>query len=156
MRRGVRLAVDVGSVRVGVARSDPDGVLAVPVETVRRGVGDLARLAELVTEHQALEVVVGLPRTLRGAEGAAAGDARGFAQALAAMVEVPVRMVDERLSTVVAGQGLAAAGRSAKSGRAVVDQAAAVAFLQTALDAERTGTGLPGEVVVPVVEPDSA
>src|ERR1700735_2296539 len=84
VRRGVRLAVDVGSVRVGVARSDPDGVLASPLEVIRHGRGDLDRLAELTTAHEALEVIVGLPTTLAGRQGQAATSARQGGAGLAA------------------------------------------------------------------------
>lgn len=148
MRRGVRVGVDVGSVRVGVAICDPDGMLATPLDTVTRGPGDLDRLAGMVAENHALEVVVGLPRSLSGGEGPAAATARGFAGALARRVApCPVRLVDERLSTVAATRGLRERGMSARQGRAVIDQAAAVVILQGALDAER-GTGLPpGETV---------
>lgn len=148
MRRGVRVGVDVGSVRVGVAICDPDGMLATPLDTVTRGPGDLDRLAGMVAENHALEVVVGLPRSLSGGEGPAAATARGFAGALARRVApCPVRLVDERLSTVAATRGLRERGMSARQGRAVIDQAAAVVILQGALDAER-GTGQPpGETV---------
>jgi putative holliday junction resolvase len=148
VRRGVRVGVDVGSVRVGVAICDPDGMLATPLDTVTRGPGDLDRLAGMVAENHALEVVVGLPRSLSGGEGPAAATARGFAGALARRVApCPVRLVDERLSTVAATRGLRERGMSARQGRAVIDQAAAVVILQGALDAER-GTGLPpGETV---------
>ena len=136
---GVRLGVDVGSVRVGVAVSDPDGVLATPLTTLardpRRG-ADLDALAQLVSERSAVEVVVGLPRSLSGAEGPAAQAARGYADALAARIApVPVRLVDERLSTVAAERALREQGVRGKSRRAVVDQAAAVVILQAALDA---------------------
>jgi putative Holliday junction resolvase len=142
------VAVDAGSVRVGVAASDPDGLLAGPVETVRRGKGDLARLAEIVGERGAVEVLVGLPRSMSGAEGPAAALAREFAGALARTVApVPVRLVDERLSTVSATRDLRSAGVRGRAQRGVVDQAAAVVFLQAALDQERS-TGLPpGEPV---------
>ncbi len=103
MRRGVRLGVDVGDARIGVARSDPSGLIATPVETVRAGSGDLARLLALVVEEEALEVVVGLPRSLSGGEGPAAAKVRAFAGRLADRVApVPVRLCDERLSTVSA------------------------------------------------------
>src|SRR5947209_10774909 len=101
MRSGVRLGVDVGSVRVGVAASDPAGVLATPVTVLRRDARadrDVAELAALVREREAVEVVVGLPRSLRNAEGAAATTARAYAVKLAvAVAPVPVRLVDERL-----------------------------------------------------------
>ncbi len=148
MRSGVRIGVDVGSRRVGVARSDATGTLAVPVETLDRGRGDVAALVALVREHEAIEVLVGLPLGLDGAEGEAARAARGYAEALAAAVApVPVRAVDERLTTVSAQRGLHEAGRSARTSRAVVDQAAAVVIVQHALDAERATGLVPGAPV---------
>lgn len=151
MRSGVRLGVDVGSVRVGVAASDPEGVLATPVTVLRRDPHadrDLGELAALVREREAIEVVVGLPRSLRNAEGAAATTARAYAVRLAAAVApVPVRLADERLTTVEAARGLRAAGRNSKSARGVVDAAAAVVLLQSALDTERSTGTAPGEIV---------
>jgi len=148
MRAGVRLAVDVGSVRVGVARSDPGGMLASPLEVVRRGRGDLDRLAELTASHGALEVIVGLPTTLAGREGAAAAAARGMAAALAARIApVPVRLLDERFTTTTAHTVLRQGGKDARARRDVVDQAAAAVLLQAALDTERTTGRPPGEPV---------
>lgn len=149
MRHGVRLGVDVGDVRIGVARSDPSGLIATPVETVPRGDGDLGRIHELAQEHDAVEVVVGLPRSLNGREGAAADKARDFAVALCRRVApVPVRLADERLSTVTAESQLREQGRKGQRRRQVVDQAAAVVILQTALDTERVSGSPPGETVV--------
>jgi putative Holliday junction resolvase len=148
VRRGVRLGVDVGTVRIGVARCDPDGVLATPVETVARGRGDLARLAEIMRDESAIEVVVGLPRSLSGTEGPAARHVREFAAELATgLAPVPVRLVDERLSTVSAGRGFRDVGVSQRASRTVVDQAAAVIILQTALDTERASGRPPGDLV---------
>jgi putative Holliday junction resolvase len=146
VKRGVRLGVDVGSVRVGVAVSDPSGFLASPVETVRRdlkGLTDLERIAALVDEYEAIEVVVGLPRSLSGAEGKAAIAAREYAGLLANRLNglsrpVPVQLSDERLTTVIAGRTLSERGVRGKKHRAVVDQAAAVLILQAWLDAERS------------------
>ncbi|MBB3733675.1 Holliday junction resolvase RuvX [Nonomuraea dietziae] len=150
MRFGARLGVDVGSVRIGVARSDPSGMLATPVETVRRGPGDLDRIAVLVAEHEAIEVIVGLPTSLSGREGQAAALARSFASQLAVRLGgVPVRLFDERLTTVAAQQGLRASGVKAKKQRSVVDQAAAVVLLQDALDSERATSRPPGRPVDP-------
>lgn len=150
MRHGVRLGVDPGEARIGVARSDPSGLLATPVETVPRGAGDLARLRTLAAEEQAVEVVVGLPRSLSGREGPAAGRVREFAVALAREVApVPVRLCDERLSTVSAEDMLRERGRKGARRRAVVDQAAAVVILQHALDMERARGTAPGELVDP-------
>lgn len=151
MRPGVRIGVDVGSVRVGVAASDPTGTLASPVTVLRRdrrGGGDLDALAALVAEREAVEVVVGLPRSLSDREGAAAEAARAYAAAVARKVApVPVRLVDERLTTVEATRGLRAAGRTTRAARPVVDAAAAVVLLQAALDTERASARPPGEQV---------
>ena len=138
--RGRRLGIDVGSVRVGVALSDPDGLLATPLVTVPRdadGGSDVATIAGLAAEHEAVAIVVGLPRTLAGREGPAAEAARAFADALAAAVAVPVLLSDERLTTVVATRQLRESGRRGRRQRAVVDQVAAVAILQGWLDTNR-------------------
>jgi putative holliday junction resolvase len=138
--RGRRLGVDVGSVRIGVATSDPDGILATPVETVTRDRNGkhLRRLGKLVAEYEAVEVVVGLPRTLADRTGPAAQDAIEVADLLAQRISpIPVRLADERLTTVTAQRSLREAGVRAKSQRAVVDQAAAVAILQGWLDERR-------------------
>jgi putative holliday junction resolvase len=154
VRRGVRLGLDPGDARIGVARSDPSGLLATPVETVKRGKGDLARIAELLTEAQdgdperVLEVVVGLPRSLSGGEGPAAAKVREWAKQLARVIApVPVRLADERLTTVSAEAMLRDRGRSGAKRRAVVDQAAAVVILQHVLDTERASGVAPGETI---------
>jgi putative Holliday junction resolvase len=146
----VRLGVDVGQVRVGVAACDPGGVLASPIAVLQRDVkrgGDLEELVRIADERSAMEVVVGLPRSLSGAEGKAAQLARDYATLLAKRVApVTVRLVDERLSTVQATRGLQQAGVRAREGRKVIDAAAAAVILQHALDAEREGN-LPGGTV---------
>ncbi|GEP38504.1 putative pre-16S rRNA nuclease [Nocardioides psychrotolerans] len=148
MRHGVRLGIDPGDARIGVARSDPTGFLATPVETVRRGKGDLRRLQAILVEEEAVEVVVGLPRSLSGREGPAAVKVRQFAGSLARRVApVPVRLVDERLTTVSAEAMLRDRGKKGVKRRAVVDQAAAVLILQHALDTERATGMAPGEIV---------
>lgn len=154
MRAGVRLGLDPGDARIGVARSDPSGLLASPVETVKRGRGDLARIVELLREEQdgdperVVEVVVGLPRSLSGGEGPAAVKVRQWAARLArAVAPVPVRLADERLTTVTAEAMLRDRGRSGARRRAVVDQAAAVVILQHVLDTERTSGTAPGETL---------
>jgi putative Holliday junction resolvase len=148
VRFGPRLGVDVGDVRIGVASSDPSGMLATPVETVARGDGDLRRLAALAEELGVIEVVVGLPRSLSGGEGPAAAKVRAFAAQLArAVAPVAVRLCDERLSTVSAEAVLRDQGRKGRKRRAVVDQAAAVVILQHALDTERSSGTAPGETL---------
>lgn len=151
--RGARVAVDLGTVRVGVAASDPDGLVATPVETVPRdttGSADVARIAAIVSEREAAVVYVGLPRHLSGAESSSSTAVRTYSGVLAqAVAPVPVRLVDERMSTVTAHQALYASGRSGRRHRQVVDQAAAVVILQSALDAERARGVRVGEPVDP-------
>lgn len=150
VRTGTRLGVDVGEARIGLAQSDPSGMLATPVETLPRGPGDLARIRSIVVDSGAVEVVVGLPRSLSGREGPAAAKAREFARAIADAVRpVPVRLCDERLSTVTAEAVLRDQGRKGRRRRAVVDQAAAVVILQNALDTERSAGTAPGETLDP-------
>ncbi len=148
MRPGVRVGLDIGDARIGVASCDPQGILATPVETVRRGQGDLDRIASLVATLEAIEIVVGLPRSLSGGEGPAAARIRTVADELAQRVSgIPLRLVDERFTTVTAERVLREQGRKGPKRRAVVDQAAAVVILQHALDTEReTGTP-PGSLV---------
>lgn len=148
MRSGVRLGVDAGSVRVGVARSDPGGVLASPLETVPSGKGDVDRIVALVAEHNAIEVIVGLPTSLSGREGSAAETARRFAAKIARRLGAgSVRLFDERLTTVTAESGLRERGIRGQARRKVIDQAAAAVLLQAALDAERLTGRPPGETV---------
>lgn len=149
MRSGVRIGIDVGKVRIGVSRSDLHGMLATPVETVPRSedAADRRRIGEIVGELGAFEVIVGLPLALSGAHTASTADAIGFAEALAVEVGIPVRLVDERLSTVSAASALRASGRNAKKARPVVDQVAATIILQHALDAERATGRPPGDPV---------
>lgn len=150
--RGRRIGIDVGTVRIGVAASDPDGILATPLETVardRRKNSDrhVRRLASLVRDLGAVEVVVGLPRTLADRSGSSARDAIALADDLARRIApTPVRLADERLTTVVAQRSLREAGVRAKGQRSVIDQAAAVGILQNWLDQRRTAMAAHGEV----------
>lgn len=150
-RRGVRLGIDVGRARVGVARCDPDGMLAVPVETVQRDEASIDRIATIAEDFDLLEFVVGLPVNLQGADTASTTDAREFAAALQARTGAPVRLVDERLSTVTAHAALRSSGRSQKNSRSIVDQIAAVILLQQAIDTEKS-TGNPPGATVPLDE----
>jgi putative holliday junction resolvase len=146
IRPGVRLAVDVGRARVGIARSDPDGLMAVPVETAPRG-GALDALRHLVAEYSPLEVVVGLPLNMAGDYTSSTDDAVEFATTLASEVTIPVRLVDERLSTVAAMAGLHRSGKSVKSAKPMIDQASAVIILQHCLDTEKNTGTPPGFLV---------
>ncbi|WP_193104566.1 Holliday junction resolvase RuvX [Brachybacterium sp. FME24] len=151
--RGVRLGVDVGDVRVGLARSDLDGMIATPVETIERQVAT-RRVADEALEAEARVIMVGLPRSLNGTEGPAAAKAREFTSDLAAMLsqeeqDVEIRLLDERLTTVTAHQALHTSGRKGRKHRQVVDQVAAVMILQQALDIERSTRARAGELVDP-------
>lgn len=155
VRPGIRLGVDVGTVRVGVAVSDPGGVLATPQATLRRTWpdpavphDDVAEIVALGAERDAMEIIVGLPRSLSGDEGPSAEAARKYAAELARRVApVSVRLVDERLTSVSALRALRDSGVAGRRQRAVVDQAAAVLILQAALDEERSSGRPPGEPV---------
>ncbi len=145
---GVWLGIDVGAARIGVARCDPREMLATPVRTVPADAyrhTDLDLLQELLAEHEAVGVVIGLPRTLAGREGSAAQAARAFGDALQARApELPIRYVDERMTTVLAQRNLTSSGRRGATKRSVIDQAAAVEILQTFLDGKRRASEQPG------------
>ena len=152
MRRGVRIGVDVGTVRVGVSRCDPDGILTMPVVTLTRAPhqSDLSALAGIVREHDAIEVIVGLPRHLRGGEGISAKGARKYARRLKTLVpHVRVAMVDERLTSNQAHARLRASGIPENEHRSVIDQVAAQIILEQALELERMSAREPGEEIIP-------
>ena len=146
MRSGVRIALDIGRARIGVARSDGAGVLAFPVATVKRDQHDqyLDELSEIIDEYEPLEVLVGLPLNLRGEHTASTDDALSVAKHVGQYVDLPIRMVDERLSTVTASRQLHDVGRAPSRERSRIDQLAAVVILQTALDQEQSSAKPPG------------
>lgn len=147
MRTGKRYGVDVGKVRIGLAESDDEGILATPVATIHVGASDVRKIARIVRDNDALEVIVGLPVTMKGGEDASTKRARRWARRLGwAIQPIPVRLFDERLSTVSAHKQLDEAEYDAER-RDVVDQAAAVLILQTALDNERLTGRPPGELL---------
>lgn len=157
MRRGRRVGIDLGDVRIGVAVCDPDGILATPYETVPAGTGALPRIAAIAAELQAIECVVGMPIGLSGREGPAAIKVREICDQLSPLIDpVLIRLVDERMSTMTADALLRQQGkRSGADRRQVIDQAAATVILQTALDAERTRGTPPGETYVMTNPPSS-
>ncbi|MDC4233247.1 Holliday junction resolvase RuvX [Actinomyces sp. B33] len=149
-RRGVRIGVDVGTVRVGIARCDPDAIMTFPVVTLRRrdDWSDVDELARIIDEHEAIEVVVGLPRHLRGAEGVSAKGARRYARRIKDLrPHIRVAMVDERLSSTQAHQRLRESGVAERDHRAVIDQVAAQVILEHALELERIGGRPPGSTI---------
>lgn len=151
----MKLGVDVGMVRVGLAACDPDGILATPVTTLSRDAkrnSDIKVVINEVNERDVVEIFVGLPRTLKGAETGSAQMARSYAQLLADALagqelDVPVRLIDERLTTVSAHQALHAAGVDSRQHRKVVDQVAAVGILQQAIDMQKAQNSAVGELV---------
>jgi putative Holliday junction resolvase len=145
VRPGVRLACDVGSVRIGLARCDALGMLATPLDAVKAGDHAVPAVAGLVEEWSAIEVYVGLPLHLSGAEGASAAMAREWAGQLSERIDVPVRLIDERLSTVQAQRALQSAGRSTRESKSRIDSASAVIVLQSVLDQEQATGKVPGE-----------
>ncbi len=145
MRKGRRVSLDPGSVRIGVAVCDIDGILASPRPAL--SAGDLEAVGVVVEEIESLEIIVGLPVGLDGVEGHAALRARDFATQVRRATSVPVRLVDERLSTVQAQRGLHDQGRSVRQSREMIDSASAAVVLQYALDVERSTGDPPGEVL---------
>ena len=148
-RRGVSIALDAGAARIGVARCDPDRTLALPVKTVRtdRHGGHLDEIVELIESYDAVDVFVGLPLHLSGAEGASAHAARAFARRIGYRLRQPIRLIDERLTTVQAHANLTASGRAGRTHRSVVDQASAVVLLEQVLETERRTGTTPGRLV---------
>jgi putative Holliday junction resolvase len=150
MVTGVRIALDVGTVRIGVAKCDPEGLLATPLVTVAAGADAVAEIAGLIAEHNAICVYIGKPISLAGKDTASTLSAIEFASDLVTQLgELPVsvRLIDERLSTVSAQRGMHEAGRNTKQSRDAIDQASAVVILEHALASERNAGVLVGEEV---------
>ena len=156
MLRGVRFGVDVGSVRIGVAKCDPDGMLATPLETIAAGETAIPKIIDLILEHAPIAVYIGNPLSLNGQVTQSTIGASEFALALVSAIaghpeieEIEVRLIDERLSTVSAQRGLHEVGRTQKTSREVIDQAAAIIILEHALESEKRQGDFAGiEVVV--------
>jgi putative Holliday junction resolvase len=130
------LAVDPGSKRVGLAISDSTGTIAQPMTTIRAEPRETlaARLATVAREHEAVRIVVGLPRRMDGSFGPEAKAARELAGEVRAASKLPVELVDERLTTAAAEKSLLAGGMRRKDRRANIDRVAAAILLQTHLD----------------------
>ncbi|MDN5549098.1 MAG: Holliday junction resolvase RuvX [Brevibacterium aurantiacum] len=149
-RRGRRLGLDIGSVRIGVAASDPDGILATPLTVVRRTdePAALKTLREIIDEYEPIELLIGDPKSLDGSARAAAATALEFARRISVATATPIRLVDERFTTVEAHHALAAAGKNSRQRREIVDAQAAVIILQNALEYEHN-TGQPAGRAMP-------
>lgn len=150
MDRGRRLAIDVGTVRIGLAICDPDGILSSPLAALARS-QDLSEtlqiVSDLVTEHNAIEVYVGDPISLSGGQSASTRDAREFAEKLADLISAPIRLVDERLTTVTASAKLRVSGKDARQSKSLIDSASAVEILEQALATLRVSGKAPGRQV---------
>ena len=150
MITGVRIALDIGSVRIGVAKCDAEGLLAIPLTTISAGPEAVNQVLDLLMEHQAICVYIGKPISLAGKDTASTQSAIKFAGEIAASLQefnIQVRLIDERLSTVSAQRGMHEAGRNVKQSRDAIDQAAAVVILEHALASERNSGTLVGEEV---------
>ena len=150
MEKGRRLAIDVGSVRIGLAICDPDGILSSPIPALGRSnelLDTLQLVSELVAVNSVIEVYVGDPISLSGGQSASTRDAREFAEKLAAHISVPIRLVDERLTTVTASAKLRISGKDAKQSRSLIDSASAVEILEQALATTRVSGKAPGQLV---------
>ena len=152
MERGIRLGIDPGRARIGLAMSDRDGLLAMPLETVAVDSNEIDRVLTVIAEHDVSTVIVGLPLSLSGRWTASTRDAYELAQAIDERVDIAVRMIDERLTTTTAQSALRSSGRSQRAGRSVIDQIAAVTLLQQALDTERQSGRPAGWAFMEIVE----
>lgn len=147
MQKAVRLGIDVGKARIGVARTDVQGTLAMPVETIKRDQNAVNRISQLVKDYEAAVIYIGLPISLSGTITASTQDAIDFAVELKKHIFIPIFLVDERLSTVSAISSLQAAGHNSKSTKAIIDQAAAVVILEQALNIERSTNNWAGKAL---------
>ena len=138
MLRGRRIAFDYGDVRIGVAVSDPDSILCSPLTTLNATEKNLDnQLSQIIAEHEPVQIFVGRPALLSGADGTASEKAHLFADRLRAITDIPIHLVDERMSTISAARNLRDSGKTAKDSKNSIDMAAAVAILEFALDLEK-------------------
>ena len=156
MRQGRRAAIDVGKARVGLAISDPQGILASPVATIARvEIAETVKAAiAALDDYSIIEAYVGLPVNLSGAKTESTVDAIAFAKELEAQAPFDVRLIDERMTTNTAAAGLRASGRNVKNSRSVIDQAAAMVILEHALSSEKNQGKAPGMSIAEVEESD--
>jgi putative Holliday junction resolvase len=138
MQRGRRIAFDYGDVRIGVAVSDPDSILSSPLTTLRAvDKGLTKQIAMILDEIEPVVIYVGRPALLSGNDGAATDKALEFVALLRTLTELPIEMIDERMSTISAARNLRDAGRNAKESKSAIDMAAAVAILEFAIEIEK-------------------
>jgi putative holliday junction resolvase len=153
MRKGKRLAIDVGTVRIGLASCDPDGILSSPISALSRSESSfesVQAIVSLVNELDVIEVLVGDPISLSGSATSSTRDARQLAAEIASVISVPVRLVDERLTTVSAQTKLRQSGISSRDAKSLIDSASAVEILEQALNTERSTGKAPGVLAVEI------
>jgi putative Holliday junction resolvase len=138
MQRGRRIAFDYGDVRIGVAVSDPDSILSSPLITLKASEKNLGKqISEILSEIEPVVIYVGRPALLSGNDGVATDKAREFVALLGSITQIPIEMIDERMSTISAARNLREAGRTAKDSKNAIDMAAAVAILDFAIEIEK-------------------
>jgi len=138
MKRGRRIAFDYGDVRIGVAVSDPDSILSSPLITLKATDKRLVKqISQILSDIEPVAIYVGRPALLSGLDGSATEKASEFVALLATLTQVPIELIDERMSTTSAARSLRDAGRNAKESKDAIDMAAAVAILDFALDIEK-------------------
>ena len=138
MKRGRRIAFDYGDVRIGVAVSDPDSILSSPLITLKATDKRLVKqISQILSDIEPVAIYVGRPALLSGLDGSATEKASVFVALLATLTQVPIELIDERMSTISAARSLRDAGRNAKESKDAIDMAAAVAILDFALDIEK-------------------
>ena len=154
MRLGRRIAIDTGKVRIGLAVSDAAGVLSFPLETVKRSESIEKSCLDLLTaisQYDVLEIYVGYPLSLKGEPTSSTKDALDLAHQLSKMVNAPIRMIDERLSSVSASALMHSAGKNTRAQRSTIDQASAAIILEQALEIERNSGSAPGTAIEELV-----
>jgi len=138
MKNGRRISFDYGQVRIGVAASDPSGLIASPIATLQAGAPDLAdQLKSIFAEYEPIYIVIGEPKHLSGASNPSLVAAHEFGELVKTVTDVPIHFIDERMSTVSASKVLRGAGFNTKESKSKIDAMAAVAILESALARER-------------------
>jgi putative Holliday junction resolvase len=138
MERGRRIAFDYGDARIGVAASDQDSILVSPITTLATSSRNLFKqIAEIFDEVDPIAVYVGKPTNLNGVDSTATSKVLNFVEDLKKITEIPIRLVDERMSTVSASRSLREAGLDSKKSKSVIDMAAAVGILEFAITMEK-------------------
>jgi putative Holliday junction resolvase len=147
---GRKLAIDIGRARLGIAISDLSGILSSPLDSVRRIADDsetIKEILKIVADNEVQEIYVGDPVSLSGEITPSTDDARNFASLLQSTTVLPVRLIDERLTTVTAARNLRDSGKNAKTSKSLIDSASAVVILEAVFQVERVSGEAAGRSV---------